>query len=41
MSGRDLFYFNPDLVQQDDEEADDEKYQKELEEGEEVRWLID
>ncbi|CAJ0961494.1 unnamed protein product, partial [Mesorhabditis belari] len=35
MSGRDLFTYNPDLIQDDDDEADDFAYERELEEGEE------
>ncbi|CAJ0571926.1 unnamed protein product, partial [Mesorhabditis spiculigera] len=34
MSGRDLFTYNPDLIQ-DDDEADDVAYEREIEEGDE------
>lgn len=34
LSGRDLFTFNPDLITQDDEEADDTRYIAERDENE-------
>ncbi|KAK0425844.1 hypothetical protein QR680_009421 [Steinernema hermaphroditum] len=35
LSGRDLFTFNPELLANDDDEADDVAYEKELDDGEE------